>query len=85
MIGTDANLIANALKRYAPLIEFELVSPELKGRELMFEVVRVAKTKALEGDCVLLAPACASMDQFKNYAERGDLFATAVKELIDAK
>ncbi len=85
LIGADANLIADALKRHAPLIEFLLVSPELKGRELMFEVVRVAKTKALEGDSVLLAPACASMDQFKNYAERGDLFATAVKELIDAK
>ena len=85
LIGADAKLIADALKRHAPLIEFLLVSPELKGRELMFEVVRVAKTKALEGDSVLLAPACASMDQFKNYAERGDLFATAVKELIDAK
>jgi UDP-N-acetylmuramoylalanine--D-glutamate ligase len=38
--------------------------------------------QAKSGDVVLLAPACASMDQFKNYAERGDLFASAVKEKI---
>ena len=85
LIGTDANLIAKALKSHAPMIEFYLVNPELRGMELMREVVRIAKIKALEGDTVLLAPACASMDQFKNYAERGDFFATAVKELVDGK
>lgn len=85
LIGTDANLIAEALKRHAPLVEFELINPELRGMELMREVVRAAKARALEGDTVLLAPACASMDQFKNYAERGDFFAAAVKESLDGK
>lgn len=85
LIGTDANLIAEALRLHAPLVEYVFIDPQLKGKELMLEVVKAAKARALEGDCVLLAPACASMDQFKNYAERGELFATAVKELVDAK
>jgi UDP-N-acetylmuramoylalanine--D-glutamate ligase len=83
LIGTDAQLIADALQRYAPLVEYQIIDSKLKGRELMLEVVRVALTKAQPGETVLLAPACASMDQFKNYGERGDLFAAAVKELVD--
>lgn len=85
LIGTDAELIANALKQYAPIVEFELIDSELKGIDLMREVVQSAKKKALTGDAVLLAPACASMDQFRNYAERGDFFAQAVRELVNGK
>lgn len=85
LIGTDAKLIADALAQHAPLIEYKFIDPDLRGMELMREVVRLAQSKALEGDTVLLAPACASMDQFKNYAERGDFFAAAVKELIHGK
>ena len=85
LIGTDARLIEDALREHAPLVEYQIIDQSLKGRELMLEVVRVARSKALPGESVLLAPACASMDQFKNYGERGNLFASAVKELVDGK
>jgi len=82
LIGTDAPLIAAALQKYAPNVPFETINLGKTGMELMREVVRVAKHQTASGDTVLLAPACASMDQFKDYADRGQCFASAVKEAL---
>ncbi|MDO4888332.1 MAG: UDP-N-acetylmuramoyl-L-alanine--D-glutamate ligase [Actinomycetaceae bacterium] len=48
---------------------------------IMDEAVERARSMARNGDTVLLAPACASMDQFASYAERGEAFGRAVRSL----
>lgn len=49
--------------------------------ESLEEAVKVCASYAEMGDCVLLSPACASWDMFKNYEERGKLFKQYVHEL----
>jgi UDP-N-acetylmuramoylalanine--D-glutamate ligase len=49
--------------------------------ETIEDAVREAFRRAASGGTVLLAPACASWDQFTDYAERGDRFAVAARSL----
>lgn len=81
LVGTDAPLIRSALEEVSPGVKIVEVGAT-EGREVMREAVTFAKNLASRGDTVLLAPACASMDQFTSYKERGDLFQSAVKELV---
>ena len=78
-------LVAEALARHAPEIPVvEVVAPDtgpMDAAAVMDEVVRAAAGLARPGDTVLLAPACASMDMFRDYAERGDAFAAAALRL----
>jgi len=71
LLGRDAELIARVLGDSVPLI---------RAQSLDEAVQRCAET-AQPGDAVLLSPACASFDMFKNYEERGQLFAQAVRAL----
>jgi UDP-N-acetylmuramoylalanine--D-glutamate ligase len=80
VIGLDRQPVLEAFAKLAPATEvFEIVS---EPAVLMDEVVRIAKDVAQSGDTVLLAPAAASMDQFKDYAHRGESFSTAVKREV---
>lgn len=51
----------------------------------MGEAVKKSKELAKPGDCVLLSPACASWDMFKNFEERGKVFKDAVRRLRGAE
>ena len=88
LIGEDRELIATALSEQAPHIEIIRVDTPAqytKGGEnnaLMEDVIRRAQDRAQSGDTVLLAPACASMDQFLSYGDRGDRFTAAVEKVV---
>jgi UDP-N-acetylmuramoylalanine--D-glutamate ligase len=57
------------------------IVPTIHETQSVRELVRTALREAQKGDVVLLSPACASFDLFKNYEDRGDQFRKAVLEL----
>jgi UDP-N-acetylmuramoylalanine--D-glutamate ligase len=67
--------------RDAPLIEKALGKDKTERCESLEAAVRRAAELAKAGDAVLLSPACASFDMFRDYKHRGEAFAAAVKAL----
>lgn len=71
VMGRCSDEIMKALSGSFPMERFTLFE----------DAVKAASSKASPGDAVMLSPACASMDMFKNYAERGDAFRKLIESL----
>lgn len=78
IIGKDQSQMLEAFASQAPDIPLTVIDPA--ETDVMGKAVEACGMYAQAGDVVLMAPACASMDQFKSYAERGTQFAKAAKE-----
>ena len=76
LLGKDRDRIREALSRHAPNVPVVEVARTDTGA--MDDVVNAAADLARPGDTVLLAPGCASWDMYRDYAERGDEFASSV-------
>ena len=79
IIGNDRKALLAAFARHAPALPVTEVSA-VETSDVMKYAVNFAADMVRTGDVVLLAPAAASMDQFRDYAERGRLFAQAVRD-----
>ena len=75
VIGRDAAEISQVL-------DFKGIFNKPAGT--LADAVALARSLAQRGDAVLLSPACASFDMFRNYAHRGEVFCAVVKEMLDA-
>jgi UDP-N-acetylmuramoylalanine--D-glutamate ligase len=73
LLGKDAAAIAQALAGTGVPVE---------RVETMPQAVEAGYRSALPGDAVLLSPACASLDMFRNFAHRGEVFAQAVRAIV---
>jgi len=80
LIGEDQQPLAGALAEHAADIPVVAIAP---GETVMERAVEAARSLASAGQTVLLSPASASMDQFRDYADRGNAFAEKVRALED--
>ncbi len=77
IIGKDTLLLEQLFAKLNPELDVVVIREERP----MEQAVASAAAMAMPGDAVLLAPAAASMDQFKDYEDRGNQFQTAVRGL----
>ncbi len=80
LLGRDRADLAAALRRHAPDVPvIDAGDGETDATSVMDRVIDAAVGLARPGDTVLLAPACASQDMFRDYGARGDAFADSVR------
>lgn len=72
LLGRDADMIAMAIASVCDITKASTLQ----------EAVSIAANIAQPADVVLLSPACASLDMFRNYEDRGDQFVAAVKDKV---
>ena len=82
IIGKDQQPILDAFAASAPDIPLTIIDPA-NNDVIMERAVDAAGEYAQSGDVVLMAPACASMDQFKSYADRGNQFAQQAQRWVN--
>ncbi len=75
-----AYVIGEAGPLFAQLLEGHML---VHRSEMLSEAIRLAIVAALPGDIVMLSPACASFDQFRDYEARGDAFRQLVECLLE--
>ena len=75
-------LVCMGLDNEKLIREFSDIVPEVVSCSSLDEAMRAAERLASDGDTVLLSPACASFDLFKNYEQRGELFKEWVRENV---
>lgn len=80
LIGHEAKRIKNALSN-----EGSFHGKIREGAQSMHDIISQAKEQTTAGDVVILSPACASFDMFKNYIDRGEQFAQEVLNLKNGK
>ncbi|MBT1172255.1 UDP-N-acetylmuramoyl-L-alanine--D-glutamate ligase [Bifidobacterium sp. MA2] len=83
IIGRDQQPMLDAFAASSPETPLTVIDPE-PNDDVMARAVEAAGSYAEPGDVVLMAPACASMDQFVSYADRGDKFTDAAKRWVNA-
>jgi UDP-N-acetylmuramoylalanine--D-glutamate ligase len=81
IIGVDQEPMRQAFAVSAPEIPVSFIDPAA-SEDVMERAVEAAGAYLSDGDVVLLAPACASMDQFVSYADRGQRFADAADRWV---
>jgi UDP-N-acetylmuramoylalanine--D-glutamate ligase len=93
--GNDYNIIKDTVKKKVRALiclgkdngklknAFGDTVPVIRETQSVKDLVRMSLELAKEGDVVLLSPACASFDLFRNYEDRGDQFRAAVRELAE--
>ena len=82
IIGKDQQPMLDAFAASAPDIPLSIIDPADNGT-VMARAIDAAGTYAQSGDVVLMAPACASMDQFTSYADRGNQFAQQAQRWVN--